>query len=108
MPSEPIRVAVAQAVAVPGDVERNVATTARLIRGARADVVVFPELFLCCYDLSAVVDVTEDDRRLEPVGEACRDAGATAVVGASVRVGKGRRISALVIGPGGETVARAD
>ena len=108
MPSEPIRIAVAQAVAVPGDVERNVATTARLIRTAQADVVVFPELFLCCYDLEAVADVTEDDPRLEPIRGACRDAGSTAVVGASVRVGDARRISALVIGPGGETVARAD
>ena len=105
---EPIRVAAAQAVAVPGDIERNAATTARLIRSAEADVVVFPELFLCCYDLAAVADVTEDDPRLEPVREACREAGATAVVGASVRVGEGRRISALVIGPDGETVARAD
>src|SRR4051812_19296899 len=108
---EPLRVAAAQAVAVPGAIERNVETAVRLI-GAAADegaaVVVFPELFLCCYDLDAVADVDEDDARLEPIREACRAGGLTAVVGASIRVGGGRRISALVFGEDGATVARAD
>src|SRR6187399_1828197 len=106
---EPLRVAVAQPVAVPGDIERNVETAVRLIGAAAeqgAAVVVFPELFLCCYDLEAVADVDEGDPRLEPIREACRAGSVTAVVGASVRVGEARRISALVVGEGGSTVVR--
>ena len=114
---ELLRVAAAQAVAVPAEIERNVETAVRLI-GAAADdgaaVVVFPELFLCCYDLEAIArdpercDVAEDDPRLDPVRAACRAGSVTAVVGASVPVDGARRISALVVGEEGETVTRAD
>ena len=54
----------------------NVETAVRLISAAAADgaaVVVFPELFLCCYDLESIArepercDVAEDDPRLDPV-----------------------------------------
>jgi 5-aminopentanamidase len=54
LPAEPtavLRVAAAQAVAVPGEIEQNVATSVRLIGEASArgaGLVVFPELFLCC------------------------------------------------------------
>src|SRR6185436_15052595 len=114
---EPLRVAVAQPVAVPGEIERNVETGVRLLGAAAeqgAAVVVFPELFLCCYDLEAFArdpersDVRDDDPRLEPLRDACRAESLTAVVGASVRVGGARRISALVLGEDGETVVRAD
>lgn len=117
MGEERIRVAAAQAVAVPAEIERNVATAARLIDEAAAEgatVVVFPELFLCCYDLEAIAlapercDLDEDDPRLDPLREACRAGALTAVVGASLRRDGGRTISALVVGEGGETVARAD
>ena len=112
-----LRVAAAQAVALPGDIERNVETAARLIGAAAADgaaVVVFPELFLCCYDLEAIArdpercDVAEDDPRLDPLREACRAGSVTAVVGASIPAAGHRRISALVVGEEGENVARAD
>ena len=117
MPLDTLRVAAAQAVAAPAEVETNVATAVRLIGAAAADgaaVVVFPELFLCCYDLQAIArdpqrcDVAEDDPRLDPVREACRAGSVTAVIGASIPVNGRRRISALVVGEAGETVVRAD
>jgi len=65
-----LRVAAAQAVAVPGDVAANVATAVELVteaadRGAR--VVVLPELFLTGYDPSvwdhdASLVLDDDDR----------------------------------------------
>jgi predicted amidohydrolase len=116
-PDEVLRVAAAQAVAQPAEVERNVATAARLIgeAGARGvALVVFPELFLCCYDLSVVrraperCDLSEDDPRLEPIRAACRTGCVTAVVSGSIRAGDGRTISALVVDRAGDVVARYD
>jgi predicted amidohydrolase len=116
-PTVVLRVAAAQAVAVPGEIERNVATAVRLIGEASArgaGLVVFPELFLCCYDLRLLrreperFDVTPDDARLDPIRDACREARAVAVVGASVSDERGRTISALVVGPDGDVLARYD
>jgi predicted amidohydrolase len=116
-PTSVLRVAAAQAVAGPGEVEENAATAARLVANAAergAHLVVFPELFLCCYDLGRLrreperCDVAADDARLDPVREACRLAEVAAVVGASVLDEDGRTISALVVGAGGDLVARYD
>ncbi len=112
-----LRVAAAQAVAEPGEIDRNAATAARLVRQAAergAGVVVFAELFLCCYDLGLLrrtperCDLQPDDARLDPVREACREARAVAVVGASVRDENGRTISALVVDAAGDLAARYD
>jgi predicted amidohydrolase len=117
LPTRGLRVAAAQAVAAPGEIDRNAAAAARLVTGAGergADVVVFPELFLCCYDLGLLrreperCDVSPGDARLDPLREACREAGVVAVVGASVRDESGRTISALVVDGEGELVARYD
>jgi len=117
MPAEVLRVAAAQAVAVPGDVEANVATAVRLIGEATsrgAGLVVFPELFLCCYDLSAVrrdperCDLDEDDVRLDPIREACRAGSTAAVVSGSIRTDGGRTIAALVVDRDGSLLARYD
>ncbi|HEX3454984.1 MAG TPA: carbon-nitrogen hydrolase family protein [Gaiellaceae bacterium] len=117
LPTGGLRVAAAQAVAEPGEIERNAATAARLIAQAAergAGIVVFPELFLCCYDLGLLqrepvrCDVSLDDTRLEPVREACRDANVVAVVGASVLDDDGRTISALVVDGAGDLLARYD
>jgi predicted amidohydrolase len=116
-PTSVIRVAAVQAVAESGEVERNAATAARLVSLAAdrgAGVVVFPELFLCCYDLGLLrrepgrCDISRDDDRLDPVREACREANAVAVVGASVLGENGRTISALVVDGDGDVVARYD
>ena len=75
---------------------------------------VFPELFLCCYDLSLLraepgrCDMSADDARLDPVRDACRDGSIAAVVSGSIPDDEGRTISALVVGRDGETLARYD
>ena len=116
-PTKVLRVAAAQAVAEPGEIGRNVATAVRLVRLAAergAGVVVFPELFLCCYDLGLLrreperCDLGPDDARLDSVRTACRKARVVAVVGASVRDEDGRTISALVIDAAGDVAARYD
>jgi predicted amidohydrolase len=101
-----LRVAVAQASSVSGDVDGNAARVAELVdaaatRGAR--VLVTPELFLPGYDLSALagddsVDlVGAHDARLDPVREACRRTRTVAVVGASMRTDVGRTIAVIVV-----------
>jgi len=104
-------------VAVSGEIERNVATVARLTADAAdhgAGLVVFPELFLCCYDLGLHereperFDMAPDDARLDPIREACRAGSIWAVVSGSIQDGDGRTISALVVDRGGAVVARYD
>jgi predicted amidohydrolase len=116
-PTTSLRVAAAQAVAVPGEIERNAATAARLVTDAAeqgAGLVVFPELFLSCYHLGLVreqperCDLDEDDPRLDPVREACRAGSTAAVVSGSVRVDGGRTIAALVLDRDGNDLARYD
>jgi 5-aminopentanamidase len=109
-----LRVAAAQAAVRVGDVSANAEAAARLIRtaaGRGAKVVVFPELFLCGYDLATLreqperTDVTVEDPRLDPIGAACRDEGAVAVIGASLTRAGRRTISALVFARDGEVGA---
>src|ERR1700732_4205886 len=71
LPSSPLRVAAAQATAVPGDIAANArgaaALTARAA-GEGARVVVLPELHLCGYDLTTLAahpdrcEVSADER----------------------------------------------
>ena len=114
-----LRVASVQAVAVSGEIEHNAATAARLLEEAArsgAAVVVFPELFLCGYDLELVerdpgrCDIEADDARLDPVRAACRAGGVTGVLGGSVITadGRSRTISALVIDDQGGLAVRYD
>jgi 5-aminopentanamidase len=103
----PLVVAAAQAESVSGDVAGNAATAGELVRdaaGGGARLVVLPELFLSGYDLTGLAadqerDVVdpEGDPRLDPLRAACRDSGAVAVVGASVRSGPRRTIGVLVV-----------
>jgi 5-aminopentanamidase len=116
--NEPLRVASAQAVPAPGEIERNVETAVRLIDQAvqaGAALVVFPELFLCGYHLSLVrsdpgrCDIAADDARLDPVRDRCRSGPITTVLSGSVPTDEGgRTISALVLDEHGETSARYD
>ncbi|MGW4028144.1 carbon-nitrogen hydrolase family protein [Streptomyces sp. NPDC004838] len=117
-----MRIATAQFTPVPGDVGANVRTVRELIRtasGRGARLVVFAELALTGYDPARIAGdpalvITEDDPRLDPVREACRETGTAAVVNAAVansavRPGGGRpAIASLVIGPDGGLVARYD
>ncbi|MGW2815060.1 carbon-nitrogen hydrolase family protein [Streptomyces sp. NPDC001415] len=104
LPDAPLRIAAAQAQAVPGEVEANAAAVARLIREAGdggARVVVFPEKFLSGYEIELIrtdprrCAVRPADPRLAPIAEACRASGVTAVVGAAVQDGGELYVSAL-------------
>ncbi|MGW1211177.1 carbon-nitrogen hydrolase family protein [Streptomyces sp. NPDC002499] len=101
----PLTVAVAQPACVDLDVAANAAAHARVIEGAGARLVVFPELSLTGYDLTAP-SVAPDDVRLDPVVSACRGTGATALIGAPVRAEDGREhIATLAVTGEGATVA---
>lgn len=110
-------VAATQFAPVAGDIDANVRAIAGLIRAAGAEgarVVVFAELSLTGYEPSLIRDtpslvLAEDDPRLDPVREACREAGAAAVVNGPVRNGgAGFGITTLVIGPDGSLLTRYD
>lgn len=111
MPAAPLRLALAQAAAISGDVDANARAAGEAVARAAergAHLVVFPELFLTGYELpllaatpSAWLD--EADARLDPVRRACAATGVTAVLGAAHRTRAGDPvIAAPVIGPGGD------
>ncbi|MFJ5707695.1 carbon-nitrogen hydrolase family protein [Streptomyces sp. NPDC093105] len=114
---DPMMLAAAQFAPLAGDIEANVRTIAGLVReagAAGARVVVFAELSLTGYDTALIrqnpaLVLTEDDPRLDPVREACRAAGAAAVVNGPVRGGGPYPgLTTLVIGPDGSLLTRYD
>jgi predicted amidohydrolase len=120
----PLRVAAAQAEAVPGDLAANTTTAARLVRRAAdqgAALCVLPELFLPAYDPPALradpagTDLAADeegrvaDARLDPLAAAAADRATAVLVGAAVRRPDGRRtLSALLVDRAGTVVAAYD
>lgn len=114
MPSNDLRLAVAQPPCTAGDVSANVVAHAVLVRAAAARVVVFPELSLTGYELDApLLDV--DDPRLGPLVDACAITGTTALVGAPVAGphigmlavdGNGARVAYRKVNPGGSETVR--
>jgi predicted amidohydrolase len=101
----PLSIAAAQPLCVPYDVAANAVTHAAAVCGADARVVVFPELSLTGYELDAPA-ITPRDPRLEPIIEACADAGSLAVVGAPVPGEEGHpHIAMLAIDATGAAVA---
>ncbi|MER6612328.1 carbon-nitrogen hydrolase family protein [Streptomyces xantholiticus] len=112
-----MKIAAGQFTSAPGDIEANVHSMQALVReaaGRGARLVAFCELAAPGYDLEAIAEdpglwLTEDDPRLEPVREACRTTSTAALVGCAVRTSGPRpALSALVIGPDGELLARYD
>jgi D-alanyl-D-alanine dipeptidase len=112
-----MRIATGQFTSVPGDIGANVHSMQALVReaaGQGARLVAFCELAATGYDLGLIARdpglwLTEDDSRLEPVREACRTTSTAALVGCAARTSGPRpAISALVIGPDGELLARYD
>ncbi|MCX5193510.1 carbon-nitrogen hydrolase family protein [Streptomyces sp. NBC_00249] len=110
----PLRVAVAQTLARPGDVAYNAAEAAVTIARAAdagARVVLFPELSLTGYEpgwLKSALPagaLTPDGPELSVVREACRATGVTAVVGAPTPAGEKSAISAIAVGGDGEVLA---
>lgn len=78
-----LSLAVAQPPCVAFDVAANAVAHAEVVRAAGARVVVFPELSLTGYELTAPVLKPSDDR-LRPLVEACADTDTVALVGAPV------------------------
>lgn len=100
-----LRVAVAQAPAVSCDIAANVQTALRLLESANAEgakLVVFPELFLCGYNLTAISEsrkrctVEVDSEVLAVLGRCCKTLNLTAIIGACVRHARGVANAALV------------
>lgn len=117
LPAAPLRIAAAQMSSARGDVPANTAAVALRIReaaGQGARVVVFPEKILTGYEPELIASdparhaVTETDPRLTPIAEACRDTGTAAVVGTALADSGRLFISALVFGPDGRLLGRAD
>ncbi len=97
-----LRVAAAQLVSAPGDVESNVASAVRAVGEAAAQdarLLVLPELFLTGYVMPPPT-VAEDDPRLQPLDEAATAAGLTVLAGAAVPTSAGLRLSLLSFGGG--------
>ncbi|MEV0494350.1 carbon-nitrogen hydrolase family protein [Streptomyces atratus] len=103
----PLIVAVSQPSCLHLDIAANATAHAEAITGAGARLVVFPELSLTGYDLTAPA-ISPDDARLRPIVSACRSTGATALVGAPVREADGREYIAVlaVTGEGARVVYR--
>jgi predicted amidohydrolase len=85
----PLVVAAVQPPLVARDVRANAAAHAEAVRRAGARVVVFPELSLTGYELTAAGPVSPSDPTLGPIVRACAETGATALVGAPVAGGPG-------------------
>ncbi|MFD9801843.1 carbon-nitrogen hydrolase family protein [Streptomyces sp. NPDC059071] len=110
-------VAASQFAPVAGDVAANVRVITGLVRAAGAEgarLVVFAELCLTGYEPSLIrrtpeLVLTEDDPRLEPLRQACREAGTAVVVNGPGHRPAGRPgITSFVIGPDGSLLARYD
>lgn len=103
----PLAVAAVQFVPVPRDVSANVAasvTVAHAAADAGARLVVFPELSLIGYDLTALSDpgvwTSATDPRLDPLRDVAHTSGATLVIGAPWRDPDGTpRLASVVLHP---------
>lgn len=84
-----IRIAAAQSASIPGNVKENVQTHLKFIETARqagVNILVFPELSLCGYELSSLREfmVALDDVHLAPIQAMAIAANMTIIVGAAV------------------------
>jgi len=100
-----VRAALAQLRPEPGDVEANLARVRETLEsGERADLVLFPELFLSGYELSdpEAVSVALDGPELRELGAVARESNSAILVGAAERIDGGVANSALCITRRGE------
>jgi predicted amidohydrolase len=105
-----IRVAVAQPRAAPCDIASNARTAIKTMREAAAravDLVVFPELHLCGYDLPAIEEAPDkaalavDSEPIRTLQQECRNLDLAVVIGACLKQSGGITNSALVIDASG-------
>ena len=103
------RIAAAQSVSVPGDVAANVAAHCNFIIEASlsgVDIVVFPELSLCGYELPLIgaCALQPDDGALAPIRELASSKSVHVVVGAPIlSVSNKVHIGAITFFPNGES-----
>lgn len=106
---KPTRLTLHAATPKLGNVEANVAAVAKAVAVDKADLVVFPELFLSGYNIgddAQRLALTLDDDRLEPVRKAAKAAKATVVAGGPRKVRAGVTTNAaFLIHPDGTTEA---
>ena len=79
-----MRIALAQLAPVPGDIQRNLARVREVVSAAKADVSVFPELFLSGYrvgDRFHRLALTDGDPTTETLREIAHESRTTVVVG---------------------------
>lgn len=91
-----LSIAVAQPACAASDVRANAEAHADAVLGARARVVVFPELSLTGYELDADPLSTADEA-LAPLVEACAATGSVALAGAPVSDRGGARFIATLL-----------
>lgn len=97
-----LTIAVAQPTCVPFDVAANARVHASTVRSAAARVIVFPELSLTGYELTAP-PVTPEDPRLRVIASACAETGSIALVGAAVPGAAGLQYIAIIAIDGANT-----
>jgi predicted amidohydrolase len=97
--SEPVRrqlsIAVAQPRCVPRDARANALIHAKVVREAKARVIVFPELSLTGYELDADA-VSPADDAWAPIADACQATGSVALVGAPISDNEGHEFIAMM------------
>jgi len=105
-----ICIAAAQSPSIPGDIDANVGIHLRFIAAARSEgvqLLVFPELSLCGYELPLLRDcvLTPDDPRLRAIRAAAAAADMTVIVGAPVGDGGDELpfIASIAFAPDGTT-----
>lgn len=92
----PLTLAVAQPLTIVRDVVGNVERRAEAIRGARANVVVFPELSVTGYEFGADPLDPSDDR-LSLISHACAETGTLALAVAPVEAPGGVSIGMMSV-----------
>ncbi|MEH7463803.1 carbon-nitrogen hydrolase family protein [Bacillus thuringiensis] len=112
-PKSSLRVAVAQATSISGDILENVKTAISLIKDAaskEADIVVFPEKFLTGYVPEIITSnpshyaVKKNDSRLDPIRYACKEFGLYVVIGTPTYLNDDIYISSIVIDKSGTDI----
>ncbi|WP_300681951.1 carbon-nitrogen hydrolase family protein [Nocardioides sp.] len=106
-----LTLAAVQAEALPGEVERNVASAARWVRRAAeagADVVLFPEAFVTGYDdqvFARALPRLDEDRWVAPLQAAVEETGAVVVLNTALSGAGAARLADVVLAPGERPVA---
>jgi NAD+ synthase (glutamine-hydrolysing) len=96
-----MEVALAELAPVPGDVTTNVRRAAEVVRAGASAVTIFPELFVSGYrvgDRFHRLALAPKDDRLDPLRNALRESGRSAIVGAPCRgTRRGEVVNAVLL-----------